>query len=111
MDFVLATADVLVTSFVMFTLARVTLLIAGNRHGWVWVVLLFLIAIANMVIHRMLGTTINPPFYAALFFCLTLYGLDSPIPDEPFPWPKRGIYAAILGTAAGWLSFAQIVEM
>lgn len=111
MDYLLSAGDILATTFLMFTLARYTMQLVGRNHGWIWVGSVFLLATLNMVMHRVLGTTVNPPFYAAIWFCVTLGGIDSPIQDEPFPWPKRGIYAAILGTILGWLCFARVVEI
>ena len=72
----IAILEVLAGAFVLFVIARGTYEPLVRRSGWLWVGLLFLLAVASMLIHRFMGNTINPPFYTALLFCMVLAGLS-----------------------------------
>ncbi|MEQ1486377.1 hypothetical protein [Methyloglobulus sp.] len=108
MDFILGTVKVLIGTFVLFTVARITYGTIGQRSGWAWVTLVCALAIANMVIHRLLGSTINPPFFTAVWFGIVLSGLTSKESPTVAPWYKRAIYAVVLGTVMGWASYAEV---
>lgn len=111
MDFMLGIVKVLFGTFVFFTVARVTYGTIGQRSGWAWVALVGALAVVNMVIHRLLGSTINPPFFTAVLFGITLSGLT----PKDFPavalWYKRAIYAVVVGTVIGWASYAELVSV
>ena len=83
----------------------------GQRSGWAWVVLVGALAVANMVIHRLLGSTINPPFFTALWFGITLSGLTPKESPTVAPWYKRAIYAVVVGTVIGWASYAEVASV
>lgn len=105
MSFMLAAVKVLVGTFVLFTIARLS-----HRPNWSWVVFVGALALANMLIHRFVGSSINPPFFTSVFFAITLSGLspaDTPLSETP--WLKRSIIAIGVGTFIGWLSFAEVV--
>ena len=107
MSFIFAVIKVLVGSFLLFTIARVT-----QKANWKWVLIVGTLALGNMIIHRLLGSSINPPFFTAVFLGISLSGLspaDTPLSETP--WLKRAIIALVIGTAIGWLSFAKIITV
>jgi hypothetical protein len=108
MEFIFAVVEILVGSFVLFTVAKVTYETLGQRSGMVWVGLVGALAIANMVIHRMIGSTINPPFFTAVLFGIALSGLTPKDSVTVSPWLKRAAYAVAIGTIIGWTSFAEV---
>ena len=95
--------EVLVGAFVLFVIATTTYGPLTQRYGWLWVVLVGLIAFSSMLVHCfVLGSTINPPVWTTLLFGMTLAGL-SPKKTGPIGhWYKRGIYGVAVGTFAGW---------
>lgn len=112
MDFVWALAQVLVGGFLLFTIARIAYGRWVPQAGWGWVVLVGVLALGNMLLHRWFGSTINPPFFTAILFGLTLVGIA---PDKSegkasaaSQWFRRGIVAVVVGTVLGWLSYAEI---
>lgn len=111
MEFVFGTIKVLAGSFVLFIVARTTYGILGQRFGWAWVSLIGVLAVANMVVHRMLGSTINPPFFTAIWFGIALAGLTPKDSPSVALWYKRAIYAVIVGTVIGWFSYAERVSV
>lgn len=114
MDFVWGVLKVIVGGFLLFTIARVAYGRLVPRSGWAWVALVGVLAIANMLVHRALGSSINPPFFTAVLFAITLLGLA---PDDSVAegtvssvsrWHKRGVVAVAICTAIGWLSYASV---
>lgn len=104
----IATIQVLVGAFVMFTIARLAHDRLTERSGWLWVALAALLAVTSMLVHRfLLGSTISPPFYTALLFAITLAGLR-PKNSGLAKWRKRAIYGVVLGTVVGWASYAEV---
>lgn len=106
-EFVIFCAKVLFGAFILFSLARVFKVILIDRPSWVWVMLVGVLAITNMIVHRLLGSSINPQFYTAVLFGVTLSGLtpaDIPMP----PSHKRAIYAVFIGTIAGYCSYIEV---
>ena len=117
MDLVWATAKVLIGAFVLFTVSRMAYGKLVPHAGWGWVALLGALAIGNMLMHRWIGSTVNPPFFTALLFGMSLVGISpQPSPDagQVSPtsrWFRRGIAAVAIGTALGWLSYAEVVTV
>ena len=111
MDFILGAIKVLIGTFVLFTVARVTYGTIGQRSGWAWVALVGALAVANMVVHRLLGSTINPPFFTAVWFGIVLSGLTPKDSPSVASWYKRAIYAVVVGTAIGWTAYAEVVSV
>jgi hypothetical protein len=114
MNFVWGLAQVLIGSFVLFTIARIAYGRLVPHAGWGWVLLVGVLAIGNMLLHRWLGSTINPPFFTSVLFGITLIGIA---PDKSVvegkvsagsQWYRRGIAAVVAGTVLGWLSYAEI---
>lgn len=108
MEFLIGTIKVLIGTFVLFTVARVAYVSIGQRSKWGWVVFVGGLAISNMLAHRALGSSINPPFFTALWFGITLAGLTPKDSPNVNPWLKRAIYAIVFGTIIGWASYAEI---
>ena len=108
LDFIFGIIKVLMGAFALFTVARVTYGTIGQRSGWVWVALVGMLAVANMLIHHLLGSTINPPFFTAVLFGLVLAGLTPKDSPTVAPWHKRAIYAVAVGTAIGWAVYAEV---
>lgn len=108
---ILTSIQVLIGAFAMFTIARLTQKRLIEHSGWLWVVLVALLAITSMLVHRhVLGSAISPPFYTSLLFGITLAGL-TPTGSDVSKWHKRGIYGVVAGTVAGWISYAEVVSM
>lgn len=83
-----------------------------SRSGWLWVTLSAALAVANMLIHRfVLDNSINPPFFTAVLFAMTLAGLTPKEASVVEQWHKRGIYGVVVGTLLGWASYAQMVSI
>lgn len=116
MDFVWGPLKVIIGGFLLFTVARVSFERLVPKSGWVWVVFVAILALANMLVHRWIGSTINPPFYTSILFAITLMGLtpEKTIREgqssENSRWLKRGTVAVVVGTAIGWLSFATLYQ-
>lgn len=111
MEFIIGLIKVLVGAFVLFTVARVTYENIGQRSKWGWVVFVGGLALTNMLVHRLLGSSINPPFFTAFLFGMTISGLtpkDSPTVNL---WYKRAIYAIVLGTLVGWTAYAEVLSI
>lgn len=111
MDVIFTVVQVLVGTFALFTVANVTYGTIGQRSGWAWIALVCALAVSNMVVHRLLGSTINPPFFTAICFGVTLSGLAPRESATIGPWLSRGVYAIGVGTILGWLSYAEIVSI
>jgi hypothetical protein len=114
MDFVLGALKVIVGGFLLFTVARVAYGRLVPRAGWVWVALVGVLAIGNMLVHRAIGSSINPPFFTAVLFAMTLMGLapDNSVVEGTVSsgsrWYKRGAIAVAICTAIGWLAYASV---
>ncbi len=112
MDLVVGALKVVLGSFVLFTTARITFARLVPRAGWMWVALVFLLGLANMVVHRLIGSTINPPFFTAVVFAVTLMGMSASPPGTPDsevpPWHRRAVVGLVIGTVIGWLAFAEV---
>lgn len=111
MEFLIGVAKVLIGTFVLFTVARVTYGFIGQRSEWAWVVLVGTLAVANMVVHRLIGSTINPPFYTALWFGFCLAGLTPKESPKVTTWYRRAIYSTVVGTIIGWLAYVEVVSV
>ena len=104
-------------AFLLFTLARIAYSRLLPKAGWVWVILVAVLALANMLVHRWLGSTINPPFFTAALFAMTLLGLapdHSVVEGKPSggaQWFKRGAIGIAVGTAVGWISFVSVTTL
>lgn len=110
MNILIAVIEVVVGAFALFTVARLAYAPLLQRSGWLWVVLLTGLAIANMLVHRfLLGSSINPPFFTAFLFGITVAGLTPKEAPALEPWHKRGIYGVIVGTLVGWASYVEVV--
>lgn len=107
---------VIVGAFVLFTIARVAYGRLVPRAGWLWVTIVAGLAFTNMLVHRWLGSTINPPFYTSILFAITLIGLapDNTVVEGEAShgslWFRRGAIAVAVGTILGWLSFVSVVH-
>lgn len=110
-DFFIGFSKVLVGVFVLFTLARVTYENLGQRSKLGWLVFVGSLALANMLLHRLLGSSINPPFFTALLFGVTIAGLTPKNSPTMSIWSKRAIYAIVLGTLIGWASYAEFLSI
>ena len=108
MEFFIGLIKVLVGTFVLFTAARVTYESIGQRSKWGWVAFVGSLAVINMVLHRLLGSSINPPFFTALWFGITISGLTPKDSPTVTLWYKRAVYAIVLGTIIGWASYAEV---
>ena len=111
MDFVYGLVKVLVGAFVLFTVARIALTTIGTRSKWLWVGIVGLLALANMIIHRIIGSTINPPSFTAVFLALTLSGLSPKESKQLDPWIKRAIIAVATGSILGWTTYASVASI
>lgn len=115
MDFSWGVLKVVFGAFLLFTIARIAYGRLALKAGWVWVAFVGVLAISNMLIHVWLGSSINPPFFTAVFFAITLLGLapDKTVTDslasEGSRWFKRGAIAVAIGTAIGWLSYGSVM--
>ena len=109
MEFSLGAIKVLIGAFVLFILARTTYGSIGQRSGWGWVVLVGALAVANMVVHRLLGSTINPPFFTSVLFGISLAGLTPKDSPTVTTWYRRAIYAVAVGTVIGWSTYMEVV--
>lgn len=107
MDFVIGIVKVLIGTFVFFTITRVTYEKTKENSKWGWIIFVGFIAVTNMLVHRFIGSSINPPFFTAVWTCITVVGLTPRESNEVSPWLKRAIYAIIIGTLIGWLSYAE----
>lgn len=116
MEFFWGILEVIVGGFALFTIARVTYASLVPHAGWTWVALVVVLSVANMILHRLLGNSINPPFFTAVLFGVTLLGLA---PDETVAegtvsegsrWFRRGALAVVGGTVLGWLSYIEISQ-
>ena len=92
-------------------MARVTYGTIGQRSGWAWVALVGALAVANMVVHHLLGSTINPPFFTAVLFGMTLSGHTPKDSPSVAHWYKRAIYAIVVGTVIGWVSYGEVMSI
>ena len=117
MDLVWASTKVLIGAFTLFTVARIAYGKLVPHAGWGWVALLSALAIGNMLVHRWIGSTVNPPFFTAVLFCVTLVGIapqSDAVAGEVSPtlrWFRRGIAAIAIGTVLGWFLYAEVVTM
>jgi hypothetical protein len=93
MDFIFGLIKVVAGTFVLFTLARMALAAIGTRSKWLWVAMVGAHAASNMLIHRVVGSTINLPFFTAVFLGITLSGLTPKESERVDPWIKRAIIA------------------
>ena len=109
MDLLLGAIKVLAGAFVLFAVARTTYGSIGQRSGWGWVALVGALAVANMAAHRLLGSTINPPFFTAVLFGISLAGLTPQDSLTVTTWYKRAIYSVIVGTVIGWFTYMEFV--
>lgn len=108
----IAITEILVGAFLLFTVARLSYAPLISRSGWLWVGLAVALALTNMLIHRfVLANSINPPFFTAVLFAMTLAGLTPKEASAVEHWHKRGIYGVVFGTLLGWASYAQIVSV
>ncbi|PJI98868.1 hypothetical protein CLU85_3704 [Acidovorax sp. 69] len=108
---IIALIEVVVGTFVLFTIARIAYTPLVTRSGWFWVALVAILAITNMLLHRfVIGSSINPPFFTAVFFGITLAGLTPKESATGEPWHKRGIYGVVVGSLIGWASYAEVVS-
>ena len=110
MEFIWAIIQVVLGAFVLFFLAKAAYLFFGVTNPWSWITLVGGLALANMLIHRFLGGTISPPFYTAVLFGITLYGLDQQVEIAP-KVTKRALYALAMSTVLGWLTFAELHQL
>ncbi len=108
MELMLASLKVLIGTFTLFTVARVSYASIGQHSGWAWVAFVGVLAIANMLVHRLLGSTINPPFFTALWFAMTLAGLTPKDSPKVTTWFRRAIYAVAVGTLIGWFLYVEV---
>ena len=117
MDLVWASMKVLVGAFALFTVARIAYGKLVPHAGWGWVALLGALAIGNMLVHRWIGSTVNPPFFTAVLFGVTLVGIapqPAAVASEVSPssrWFRRGIATVAIGTVLGWFSYAEVVTV
>jgi hypothetical protein len=102
--------EVLVGAFALFTIARIAYPRIGGHSKWGWVIFVGGLAVLNMLIHRVIGSSINPPFNTAVLFGVTIFGLAPRNQAEEALWFKRAIYAIAFGTILGWASYAEIVS-
>jgi len=108
LDFIFGIIKVLIGAFALFSVARVTYKTIGQRSGWTWVALVGALAIANMLVHQLLASTITPPFFTAVLFSIVLAGLTPKESPSVTLWNKRAIYAVIVGTVIGWASYVEV---
>ena len=108
MSFLLGFFKVFAASLVLFAIARLSLPNLVPRFGWLWVLLVGFLALSNMLLHRLLGSTVDPPFYTAVLFAIPMFGLSRAEPWSK-PWPRRAVYAIVAGTILGWFSYAEVV--
>jgi|GEM_PF-2335179 hypothetical protein len=117
MDLIWASVKVLAGAFTLFTIARMAYGRLVPYFGWVWVALLGALAIGNMLVHRWIGSTVNPPFFTALLLGVTLVGISPQSATVAGDistvslWFRRGIAAVAMGTVLGWFSYAELVTV
>ena len=111
MDFFLGAVKVLIGTFALFTVAKVTFGTIGQRFGWAWVALVGVLAVTNMLVHNLLGSTITPPLFTAILFGIVLAGLTPKDSPAVSPWFKRAIYAVVVGTFVGWVSYGEVLTV
>lgn len=94
-------------AFAMFMIAHMaymaTVVMSDTQSIKAWVATVIFLALLNMLIHRLLGSTINPPFFAALLFASALYGQ----PTYSQKAKKWGLAALAAGTVLGWVTYIQ----
>lgn len=110
MDFVIGSLKVLVGTFILFMVASSTYGALSKNGRGIWVGFVVMLAVANMAIHRLIGSTINPPFYTAVLFAITLAGL-SPAREKVGPAFRQAIYGVVVGTLLGWAFYAEIASI
>lgn len=101
----------MVGAFVLFTVARITYEPLARRSGWAWVTFVAALAVANMLFHRLVGSSINPPFFTAVWLSILLAGLTPKSATAVSPWYRRAIYGVVAGTIIGWFSYADFVSV
>lgn len=111
MEIVIGLLKVVAGTFILFTLARTALLSFGTRSRWAWVVFVGALAVTNMVVHRLMGSSINPPGFTAVFLGVTLLGLNPKDAEKFDPLINRALIALAIGTGLGWLTYAEVVSM
>jgi len=111
MEFILGAAKVLVGAFILFTITKVSYAPLRKKSGWIWVALVAVLAILNMLVHHLIGSTINPPFYTAVFFAITLAGLTPRESPTVATWYRRAIYGVVVGTLIGWGFYVEVVPV
>lgn len=100
LDFGLDAVVVIVGAFVLFMAAlKWDAPVIPSRH---WI--LGLLACAAMLGHRVLGHGVTLPFYTVLLFAFTISGMI-----EKGRSLKPVILPIVIGTALGWLAFAQVL--
>jgi MFS superfamily sulfate permease-like transporter len=62
----------------------------------------------DMPVHRLLGNSVNPPFWTAILFLIPVAALSG-AESWAKPWPKRAVVAIIVGTVLGWFFYAEVV--
>ncbi|MEY5007232.1 MAG: hypothetical protein RL764_548 [Pseudomonadota bacterium] len=100
--------DLILSWLAMFAAMYLAILTA-NRN--VLVIAGLAVGILNMVVHQRMGTTINPPFFAALLFGFALRSNEFLIQTFGEATNRWTFRAFIAGTVLGWLSFAQTVSL
>lgn len=111
MDFIIGAVKVVIGTFVLFAVARVTYEPLARKSGWFWVSFVAVLAILNMVVHRLIGSSINPPFFTAAWFGITLAGLTPKDSPTVAPWYRRAIYGLVAGTLIGWGAYVEVVPL
>jgi uncharacterized membrane protein len=110
MEFILGAVKVLVGTFVLFAVAKISYAPLVKKSGWIWVAFVTVLAVLNMLVHRIIGSTINPPFYTAVWFAITLAGLTPRESPAVAPWHRRAIYGVVVGTIIGWGFYVEVVS-
>ncbi len=115
MTLVLGILKVLIGGFVLFTVARVTYARWVPYRGWLWVTFMGVLALGNMLVHRWIGSSINPPFFTAALFAVTLFGLAEQTNSARSAgtgklWIKRGLWSVVIFTTLGWISYGNLVQ-
>lgn len=108
MTFVIFLLDVAASWVLLFTAVFVA---ARVLNGAGFVVALAGIGWANMYIHHSIGTSINPPFWAAALFGFALHQNSWLVENYGQKVVKYAFWTYILGGLIGWLSFAEIVSV
>ena len=105
MTFVIFVIDIMFSWLFSFLAVYVCLHLLNGRF---FVSSLFVIGWANMYIHQLIGTSINPPFWAAALFALALHKNAFLIELHGERTTEHSFWAYIFGGLVGWTSFAQI---